>query len=152
VLDEAWRLVDNYVIGPQINEWLVRLRKKNCMVIFATESIKDISQSNITSKIYHNISTQIFLPDPEPSEYYKTVFGLSDDEFNLLSAMSSQDRHFLLKYNEDSVVASLNLSSLNENIAVLSSSPEGILAMKKAIEKCGKNPKDWLPEFFAIQD
>ncbi|MES2677798.1 MAG: hypothetical protein V4612_05760 [Pseudomonadota bacterium] len=150
VLDEAWRLLDNYIIGPKINDWLARLRKKNCMVIFATESIKDISQSNITTKIHHNIATQIFLPDPNPTEYYKNVFGLNDNEFNLLSAMSTLDHHFLLKYNDDSIVASLDLSDLGDDIAVLSSNPKSLLAMEMAIKECGEIAKDWLPKFFEI--
>lgn len=150
VLDEAWRLLDNYITGPKINDWLVRLKKKNCMVIFATESIKDISQSNITNKINHNIATQIFLPDPEPNEYYKTAFGLNENEFNLLSVMSAADHHFLLKYDDDSVVASLNLSSLNDNVSVLSSNPTSLAAMEEAIAQYGENPKDWLPKFFEI--
>lgn len=150
VLDEAWKVLDNYVLGPKINDFLVRLRKKNCVVIFATESIKDISQSNITTEIHRNIATQIFLPDPEPTEYYKTVFGLNNNEFDLLSAMSASDHHFLLKYNDDSVVASLNLSSLKKEIAVLSSNPESLIAMEEAIKECGEIPKNWLPRFFEI--
>lgn len=147
VLDEAWKLIDNYAIGPKINDWLVRLRKKNCMVIFATESIKDIATSNITQAINHNIATQIFLPDPEPTDYYKTVFGLNDSEFDLLSAMSAEDHHFLFKY-DDAVVASLNLSRLGDDIMVLSSNPKTLLAMHKAIDQYGDNPKDWLPHFW----
>jgi type IV secretion system protein VirB4 len=147
VLDEAWKLVDNYAIGPKINDLLVRLRKKNCMVIFATESIKDIATSNITQAINHNIATQIFLPDPNPTEYYKTVFGLNDSEFALLSAMSLDEHHFLFKY-EDAVVASLNLSRLNDYVTVLSSNPKSLLAMHKAIDNYGDNPQDWLPHFW----
>ncbi len=147
VLDEAWKLVDNYAIGPKINDLLIRLRKKNCMVIFATESIKDIASSNITQAINHNITTQMFLPDPNPTEYYKTVFGLNDSEFALLSAMSSDEHHFLFKY-EDAVVASLNLSRLSDAITVLSSNPKTLLAMHKAMDKYGDNPQDWLPYFW----
>jgi type IV secretory pathway VirB4 component len=150
VLDEAWRLLDNYITGPKINEWLVRLRKKNCMVVFATESIDDISTSNITSKINHNISTQIFLPDLYPTEYYQTVFGLNDNEFSLLSAMSKDEHNFLLKYGGDSVVASLDLSALKDNIPVLSAKFDVILIMEQAMNKVGTNPKKWLPEFFKM--
>ncbi len=147
VLDEAWKLIDNYAIGPKINDWLVRLRKKNCMVIFATESIKDIATSNITESINQNIATQIFLPDPSPTEYYKTVFGLNDSEFALLSAMSSDEHHFLFKY-EDAVVASLNLAKLSDDMMVLSSNPKTLLAMHKAMNQYGDNPQEWLPHFW----
>jgi type IV secretion system protein VirB4 len=150
VLDQAWKLLDNYITGPTINNFLVRLRKKNCMVIFSTESIKDISQSNITDAIHNNIATQIFLPDPEPTEYYQTVFGLNNTEFRLLSAMSLAKHHFLLKYSNDSIVASLDLSGCDDDTAVLSSNPKSLLAMERAIKECGENPKDWLPKFSEI--
>ncbi len=150
VLDEAWKLLDNYITGPTINNFLLRLRKKNCMVIFATESIKDISQSNITDDIRSNIATQIFLPDPEPTEYYKTVFGLNENEFKLLSIMSKSDHHFLLKYNNDSVVASLDLSGLSDDIMVLASNPKTLVAMENAITECGEDPQNWLPKFFQL--
>lgn len=150
VLDEAWRLVDNYLTGPRINDWLVRIKEKNCMVIFATESIESAAESNITTAINHNLATQIFLPNPEPTEYYKTVFGLDESEFNLLSAMSIEDRHFLLKYDEDAIVASLDLSDFIDDMAVLSASPKGLLAMNMAIKKCGEEPEKWMVEFFKI--
>ncbi|MFT6077909.1 MAG: type IV secretion system protein VirB4, partial [Rickettsiales bacterium] len=147
VLDEAWAMLDNYITGPAINDWLVRLRQKNCMVIFATESLHDTSKSNITHKINQNLATQIFFPDPYPTEYYKTVFGLDDAEFDLLSAMNKEHHHFLFKYASNSVVASLDLSDLRDNIAVLSSKPNTLKAMELAMEKFGDHTKDWLPEF-----
>jgi type IV secretion system protein VirB4 len=120
------------------------------MIVFATESIQDASESNITTKINHNISTQIFLPDHNPSPYYKTVFGLNDNEFNLLSAMSNENYHFLLKYDNDSVVASLDLSGLDEEILVLSSKPETLKIMEDAIKEKGDDPENWLPRFFTM--
>ena len=147
VLDEAWKLIDNYAIGPKINDWLVRMRKKNCIVIFATESVKDAAKSNITEAINKNIATKIFLPNSTPSNYYKTVFGLNDNEFALLSAMSSEERHFLLKHDDNDVVASLNLDGLNDDIRILSSISQNISVMNEAISKYGCNPKDWIPNF-----
>ncbi|MFT7098590.1 MAG: type IV secretion system protein VirB4 [Rickettsiales bacterium] len=148
VLDEAWEMLDNYITGPAINEWLARLRKKNCIVIFATQSIKDGASSSITHKIHQNLATQIFFPDPEPTQYYKSVFGLNDSEFELLSVMNKNNYHFLFKYADNSVVASLDLSDLYDNVAVLSSKNETLSAMEEAINKFGSQTKDWLPEFF----
>lgn len=149
-LDEAWRLVDNYITGPKINDWLVRLRQKNCMVIFATESIENAAESSITTAISQNIATQIFLPNPTPTEYYKTIFGLSDEEFKLLSVMSNHEHHFLLKHDQDSVVASLDLSGVGDDLSIFSANPKTLIAMYLARKKRGPNPQDWLPEFFDL--
>ncbi len=147
VLDEAWRLLDNYITGPKINDWLVRLKNNNCVVIFATESINDISKSKITEAINHNIDTQIFLPNPNPSQYYQTVFGLNEIEFALLSAMSKQERQFLLK-KDYSIVASLNLEKLGNYMKVLSSKPRTLVIMEEMMKNYGSNPEEWLPHFY----
>ncbi|MDA0902151.1 MAG: hypothetical protein O3B09_01915, partial [Proteobacteria bacterium] len=148
VLDEAWKLIDNYATGPKINDFLDRMEKKNCVIIFATESAKDAAQSSITKGIDRSVVTRIFLPDEEPTNYYKSVFGLNDDEFNILSAMSSEERHFLLKRGEDAIIASLDLSAINNVIAVLSSNPQNIGLMEAMKRKYGKKSADWVPEFF----
>ena len=150
VLDEAWKLLDNYITGPKVNDWLVRLKNKNCTVVFATESVKNAAESSITDAINHNIATQIFLPDPDPTEYYKTVFGLNESEYGLLSIMSVDEHHFLLKHDDDSVVASLDLSSLGDDMLVLSSKPKTLLAMESAIAEYGEDPKKWMPKFLQI--
>jgi type IV secretion system protein VirB4 len=150
VLDEAWNLIDNYALGPQINKWLGRMRKKNCIVIFATESVLDAAQSSITKNINDNIATRIFLPDPNPTEYYQTVFGLGDEEFELLAAMSSEDRHFLLKHGEDSVIASLDLSNIEEVTTVLSSRPSTLMVMEEVMKEFGHDPQEWLSNFFEV--
>jgi type IV secretion system protein VirB4 len=151
VLDEAWKMIDNYLFGSKINDWLARLKEKNCMVIFATESAKDASQSSIIDAINHNIATQIFLPDPDPTSYYQDVFGLNEEEFQLLSVMNNQEHHLLLKHDQDSVVASLDLANLENDLHILSSSTQTIEAMNEAIKESESSiAKDWLPKFYEL--
>jgi type IV secretion system protein VirB4 len=150
VLDEAWKLIDNYAVGPKINDWLARLKEKNCMVIFATESVKDAASSNITKDINHNIATQIFLPDSSPTRYYQTVFGLDNNEFVLLSKMSCRERHFLFKHKGVTVVASLDLDKLSDDLAILSPRSKDVSYMSKAINEFGNDPKDWIPNFYNL--
>jgi len=148
VLDEAWKLIDNYAIGPDINDFLTRLKAKNCIAIFATESITDVAKSSITKAIYNFVTTNIFLPNPNPTNYYKTTFGLNNEEFQLLFAMSRDNHHFLLKHGEDTVIAALDLSTINEIIAVLSANKTTIAIMEKLKKEHGANPQDWIPYFF----
>src|SRR5690606_24515498 len=115
-----------------------------------TESVNDAAASNITKAIHQNIATQIYLPDSNPGKYYKTVFGLTDDEMELLPAMSNIDRHFLLKHGGDSIIATLDLSEIEEIVAVLSSAPETIIAMEEVQSEYGNDPKEWLVKFFEI--
>ncbi len=71
VLDEAWELLDNYALGPEIEDFLIRMKEKNCIVILATKNAESAAKSEISQDIHNNIATQIFLPNPAPTEYYK---------------------------------------------------------------------------------
>jgi type IV secretion system protein VirB4 len=150
VLDEAWNLIDNYATGPLINDFLKRLEQKNCIIIFATKSVEDAAQSNITQAIHDNITTQIYLPDPKPTKYYKTVFGLNKEEFQLLSVMNPDDYHFLLKHGEDSIIAALDLSKTKNITSILSANSDTLYAMDELKKKYGKDSKDWVPRFLEL--
>jgi type IV secretion system protein VirB4 len=88
VLDEAWVFLDDPLFSSRIREWLKTLRKKNVAVIFATQSLADIAESEIAPAIIESCPTRIFLPNPralEPtqSETYRR-FGLNDTQIRLI--------------------------------------------------------------------
>ena len=45
VLDEAWMMLGHPVFREKIREWLKVLRKANCMVLMATQSLTDAAHS-----------------------------------------------------------------------------------------------------------
>ena len=49
ILDEAWIMLGHPVFRSKIREWLKVLRKANCGVILATQSLSDARQSGIMS-------------------------------------------------------------------------------------------------------
>ncbi len=152
VIDEAWELLDNYALGSEINNFLKRLREKNCIVVFATKSVTDIALSNITKSLKSEITTEIFLPNDKPTVYYQTIFGLSDEEFDLLSEMNLNQRHFLLKHGNESVISTLDLSESPHLTSILSSTKDAIYAMNSIKKQHGKEEEKWVPEFFALVD
>ena len=152
VLDEAWRLIDNALFAPLLPDWLDRVAAKNAIVIFATESVSNASKSNITSTIIDRIATQIFLPNVNASESsmaYQKIWGLSPQEFKVLSSMDVEKRQFMLRQQGNSVVAVLNLSGLKE-VSVLSGSDKTVALMDKAIDRKGRHPEEWLPSFYEL--
>lgn len=152
VLDEAWGLLDNYALGPKLKDLLKRFREKNCVIVFATKSGADLALSNIKDSLYGEIATQIFLPDDEPTEYYKTVFGLNDEECNLLTQMSVNERHFLLKHGDESIISTLDLSNTHNITAIFSSTKNTLFAMDEIKKRHGTDPKVWVPEFLKLID
>lgn len=65
VLDEAWIMLGNPVFRNKIREWLKVLRKANCAVVLATQSLSDASRSEILDVLAESCATKVFLPNFE---------------------------------------------------------------------------------------
>lgn len=154
VLDEAWSLINNDIFAPKLESWLERLRKKNAIVIFATETIPDSSLNSVTKTITSNIATQIFLPNPDASDSsraYMNVWGLSRSEFANLTKIRGEKREFMLKQEDRAIVVVLDLSDLKE-VKILSGDNKTVIMMNSAIEQMGENSREWLPVLYAKMD
>jgi type IV secretion system protein VirB4 len=147
VLDEAWALIDNPVFAPKIKDWLKVLRKLNVMVVFATQSVEDATKSDISDTLVQQTSTQIFLPNLKATTVYRSVFRLSEREFNLVRTTDPSSRFFLVKQDNDGVVAKIDLSGMEEFINVLSGRIETVALLDEIMSEVGEDPKDWLPIF-----
>ncbi|MHC2463312.1 conjugal transfer protein TrbE [Bradyrhizobium embrapense] len=99
VLDEAWVFLDDPLFANRIREWLKTLRKKNVAVIFATQSLADIADSEIAPAIIESCPTRILLPNPralEPTqiEIYRR-FGLNDTQVRLIGEAFPKRDYYL---------------------------------------------------------
>ncbi len=147
VLDEAWALIDNKYFGIKIKDWLKTLRKLNGMVVFATQSVEDATNSNISDTLIQQTATQIFLPNPKATEMYKKAFMISDREFNLLKTTDPGSRYFLMKQGKDVVVARIDLTGMEDVVHVLSGRAETVAILDKIRAEVGDDPDVWLPMF-----
>jgi len=95
ILDEAWIMLGHPVFRDKIREWLKVLRKANCAVVLATQSLSDAAKSGILDVLQESCPTKILLPNPEafnkgsennwgPFDYYKS-FGLNDREIEIIA-------------------------------------------------------------------
>ncbi len=148
VLDEAWALIGNDVFAPKIKDWLKVLRKLNTFVVFATQSVEDASKSSISDTLVQQTATQIFLPNLRATQVYRDVFMLSEREFSLVKTTDPSSRFFLVKQDNDGVIARIDLSGMDELIRVLSGRIDTILLLEEIIKEVGDDPNDWLPVFY----
>jgi type IV secretion system protein VirB4 len=89
ILDEAWLYLGETSFAAKIRQWLKTLRKKNVSVIFATQSLDDITKSSLASALIESCPTHIFLPNPralEPAtaQHYQGL-GLNARQLSLLA-------------------------------------------------------------------
>jgi type IV secretion system protein VirB4 len=100
ILDEAWVFLDHPLFAARIREWLKTLRKKNVAVLFATQSLADISGSSIAPAIIESCPQRILLPndraiEPQSRAAYER-FGLNERQIELISRASPK-RHYYLQ-------------------------------------------------------
>ena len=96
-LDEAWIMLGHPVFKEKIREWLKVLRKKNCAVILATQSLSDAQNSGILDVLNESCPSKIFLPNPSASQeevrkMYKGM-GLNDAQIDII-ATGQQKRDY----------------------------------------------------------
>jgi type IV secretion system protein VirB4 len=99
VLDEAWLFLDNPLFAARIREWLKVLRKKNVAVVFATQSLADISDSSIAPAIIESCPQRIFLPndralEPQARAAYER-FGLNARQIELIARATPKRDYYL---------------------------------------------------------
>ena len=99
ILDEAWLFLDNPLFAARIREWLKVLRKKNVAVVFATQSLADITASSIAPAIIESCPQRIFLPndravEPQAREAYER-FGLNERQVELIARGTPKRDYYL---------------------------------------------------------
>jgi type IV secretion system protein VirB4 len=99
VLDEAWLYLTDSTFAARIREWLKVLRKKNVAVVFATQSLSDIANSELAPAIIESCLTRIFLPNPtareEQTRKVYQAFGLNDRQLSILQqAVPKRDYYY----------------------------------------------------------
>jgi type IV secretion system protein VirB4 len=89
LLDEAWLMLGHPVFREKIREWLKVMRKANCAVVMATQSLTDAANSGILDVIVESTATKIFLPnlyarDPDMAAIYARM-GLNPRQIDILA-------------------------------------------------------------------
>lgn len=154
VLNEAWEILDNPVLGPNLTAFLERMKQKNCAVIFTSKNIDQVGASTLSPVIKQNSATTIVMPQTQPHECLKNIFALTDDELRIAQMMVEEPNDFFFKRAEDAIISTLNLSRLIEFAKIFNADEVTLTAMEEVIaaHSAEKNlqPKDWLPQLFDV--
>ena len=100
VLDEAWIMLGHPVFRAKIREWLKVMRKANCAVILATQSLSDARNSGILDVLTESCPTKVFLPnsaaeDAGQKELYVGM-GLNDKQINILKTSEPKRDYYIV--------------------------------------------------------
>jgi type IV secretion system protein TrbE len=97
LLDEAWSYLQHGPFRNRLRDWLKTMRRKNAVVVMATQQISDIANSAISDVVLENCPTKILLPNaesrnPGSRSFYERV-GLNERELEILQ-VSVPKRHY----------------------------------------------------------
>ena len=100
VLDEAWIMLGHPVFRVKIREWLKVMRKANCAVILATQSLSDAKNSGILDVLAESRPTKIFLPNitatQEAQRELYVGMGLNETQINIIARATPKRDYYVV--------------------------------------------------------
>lgn len=149
-LDEAWTVLGHPVFREKIREWLKVLRKANCAVILATQSLTDAEKSGILDVLVESTRTKIFLPNAYAVQdafidLYKK-FGLNYAQIRLI-ANGTPKRDYFIKGSSQSRMFRLALGPLMLAFVAVSSKDD-VQMIKDLIARYGDG---WVDQWLGLR-
>lgn len=144
ILDEAWIFLKNKFFIKRIEQWLREMRRFNCAVIFATQSVSEVKNSEIFSVILESCKTKIYLPNPamyqnpEIRKIYES-FGLNEKQIEII-AKSQQKREYYLSSEKGNRLFEILFDKLTLSFIGVSSESDLSIVKKMMEEK----QNDWI--------
>lgn len=99
IIDEAWLMLGHRVFRDKIREWLKVMRKANCAVILATQSISDADGSGIMDVLKESCPTKICLPNGAAREsgardFYEKI-GFNDRQIEIIATAHPKREYYV---------------------------------------------------------
>jgi type IV secretion/conjugal transfer VirB4 family ATPase len=99
ILDEAWLMLGHPTFRDKIREWLKVLRKANCAVVLATQSISDAERSGIIDVLKESCPTKICLPngaarEPGTREFYERI-GFNERQIEIVARAMPKREYYV---------------------------------------------------------
>jgi len=149
LLDEAWVMLGHKLFRSKVREWLKVMRKANCAVVMATQSLSDAKHSEIMDVLAESCLTKAFLAnyaarESTQAELYSNM-GLNDRQIGIV-ANARPKRDYLICTPEGQRLIQLAIQP--ESLAFLGSSDkESIARIKQLHETYGTAwPEKWIEE------
>ena len=149
-LDEAWLMLGHPAFRDKIREWLKIMRKNNCAVVMATQSLSDAANSGILDVIRESTASKIFLPNvhargEDTAEVYRRM-GLNSRQIEIV-ANTIPKRQYYYASEEGNRLFELALGPLQ--LALLAVSDKDSVARVRELER--KRGGAWLGEWLRLR-
>lgn len=142
ILDEAWVMLGHPVFRAKLREWLKVLRKSNVAVVFATQSLTDLTRSGIADVVFESCPSKILLANAEAQTdairpLYQEI-GLNARQIEIVSRMTPK-RQYLHLHPDGRRVFDLGLTA--EELAFVGASDRD--SLRRIAELRAADPDTW---------
>ncbi len=125
VLDEAWKLLDDAYFAARLENWLVTMRKMNCVVVMLTQYPSQLRAARVGKIIVETVPTQILFPNDRATPTDYDLLRVNEKEAALLTQPSTGQRIALVRSAGDSVFVDVDLSALGPLLPILGGGRSG---------------------------
>ena len=136
VVDEAWHFLNDPSIVTYLAEAAKTWRKRNGVLIMATQSVGDVSVNPRAKALLESMPTRLFLANAAFPPAAAELFDLTESEFEVVRELVPKREIFLHRAGLGHKVV-LNLDVDDESYWLYTSSPEEAARRAKAIERFG---------------
>src|SRR5205807_106719 len=95
-----WSYLQHELFRNRLKDWLKTMRRKNAVVVMATQQISDIANSDIADIVLENCPTKILLPNAEAknpgSRDFYTRVGLNERELEILQVSVPKQHYYMV--------------------------------------------------------
>lgn len=99
ILDEAWAYLAHEVFQRHIEQWLRTVRRRNGVVVMASQQLSDFADSPIAGTIFDQTATTILLPNsnaPRNAKVYRERMGLNEREIYMLQTAIPKKHYYVV--------------------------------------------------------
>lgn len=150
-IDEFWRVLGDPGFRQFAADGPKTWRKLNGVMALATQSPSDVLASPLSRTVVEQTATQVFFPNVRAQwSDYGEGFGLSPREFALIrDECLPGSRQFLVRQAGESAICELDLSGMDDALAVLSGRARDVALVDALRAQLGESVEQWLPAFYA---
>lgn len=151
-IDEAGIALSDRELQEQIAKEARTIRKKNGIITLATQNPLDLSSQKLEGTLVNQLPSAFYFSNPTAKWEEYALLGLTHREFELVhSKMTGAPGTVLFKKGNKSTVIRIDLTGMNDYLAVLSGSYDNVAIYREVRREVGEDapPEVWLPIFYS---
>ncbi|KCV59130.1 type IV secretion system protein PtlC [Bordetella bronchiseptica 99-R-0433] len=153
LMDEAWKWIDDPAFAEFAGDQQLTIRKKNGLGVFSTQMPSSLLGATVAASLVQQCATEIYLPNPRADRAeYLDGFKCTETEYQLIRSMAEDSHLFLVKQGQQAVVAQLDLSGMDDELAILSGNARNLRHFEQALALArDRGPNDWIALFHRLR-